>query len=371
MKIGIITFHAADNYGAVLQAYCLQEIVKSIGHEVKIINYAKPSQIDADALYPIHNGAKRLIKRLLMLPHHFNRKRRAFGFRLFRARYLDLTMWYSDSANLVELQKKFEAFVAGSDQIWNTTKEVDKSDAYFLAFAEEQNRKIAYAASIGEATESDLSGSASLMKHFDFISTREKRGSKVIGDITGAVIPVVLDPTLLIDRKVLLSISRKYPLKNRQYILYYTMDGFDKRKDNTDLLKRISYAYQLPVFVISPEWRKKGFQAILDADPCEFLWLIQKASLVCTNSFHGTALSIAFEKDFFVLEKYNGKDDRKKTTLSKLGLLSRMISDVSEIEEKCKEKINYTHVNQLLKKERKISMDFLKRALGERNLADE
>jgi hypothetical protein len=300
-----------------------------------------------------------------MIQYHRSRKAKAEKYKTFRKEHLNLTQRYLESNQLYFINDDFDAFIAGSDQIWNTTKKTDMSDAYFLAFADEKKLKIAYAVSIGEAMTNDLSKFADYIKCFGYISSRENRGASVIRSIVDTEIPVMLDPTLLVKRTVLTEITQNYLLGEKKYILYYTLDGHDNRNKNVDILKELSNILQLPVIVIAPEWSKKGFRNIFDAGPGEFLWLIQNAALVCTNSFHGTALSIALEKQFFVLEKYDGKDDRKLTILSRLGLTSRMFANVADVAEKLKDEIDYNHVNKLLERERQLSLDFLQRALGE------
>lgn len=152
MKAGIITFHGAYNYGAVLQAYALQQFLLSLNIECEIINFRTRSQMDFNSLYPKRNGVKSILKNLLMLKYDSERRDRKNLFEKFINENLYLTKnLYETEKNLYELNNIMDVFITGSDQIWNTNKKADINKAYFLNFVDSKKNKIAYAASIGSA----------------------------------------------------------------------------------------------------------------------------------------------------------------------------------------------------------------------------
>lgn len=370
MRAGIITYHSAHNYGAVIQAYALQKYVADKISECKIIDFRLKSQKDYYALYPIKNGKKRFIKSCLMLPYHRQRKKRRDKFELFIHNKLILTkMEYNKEENLIELNDFFDCFISGSDQIWNTTKHPDKSNAYFLSFAGQEKGKLAYAVSIGKAELTDLVLYKKFIKSYDMVSSRETRGSRILSELLQKEVPTLLDPTLLLEKKYFMDLIKGISIKYQNYIFYYSLDGFDKRKNHIKELKILSDRTGKQIVALTPEWPKheKTFISIISAGPEEFLALLYYADIVCTNSFHGTALSIAFEKDFYVLEKYDGKDDRKQSILEILNLKNRCIDSLEQIRDMFIETIDYEKTKKLLQKERKKSQEYLNLfLLGER-----
>ena len=359
MKIGILTFHRVYNYGAVIQAYCTQQIINDLGIRNEIIDYSIPQQKDFTDLYSKKNGLKRYVKTLLLVPFHKKRMLRKNKFDLF-INSLNLSKKsYIKAEDLYETNEDYDCFLVGSDQVWNVTKKAESSDAYFLDFVDEGKKKISYASSIGVATYDDLIDKKVYLKRFNAISCRESGGSKILGDLTGNVVQNVLDPTLLVDKKHLLSKMKKIELNS--YILYYSLDGFDKRTRNLDILRQISETFGLSIKFITPEWPcHRWGEDIIDAGPVEFLSLIRNASLVCTNSFHGTALSIKLETPFYVLEEKNIEDERKRSILKQLNLENRIISSVEEAKGITNYNMCFEEVNIKLEKLRKLSGAYLK-----------
>ena len=365
MLAGIITFHAANNYGAVLQSYALQEYIKSMNINCKVIDFRSKSQKDFNSLYPKRNGIKSIIKNILMLPYDSERKLRMNRFDNFRKKYLILTNTYKVEEELIELNNEIDVFIAGSDQIWNTTKKADVSKAYFLDFVENNKRKIAYSVSLGNAKKNDILSYQSYIRQFNSISCRETSAACIISGLLGHEIKTTLDPTLLVKNGFWEKLIKNISIPYDNYIFYYSLDGYDQRNRNVNILRKLAKKMNKKIVALTPEWpkREKNIFNVIDAGPLEFLKLIKNADLVCTNSFHGTALSISMEKDFYVLEKYDGIDDRKFGILEQLGLLDRMISEDVVINKMKINRIDYKKVNVLLNKKREDSMKYLSLAL--------
>lgn len=363
MKAGIITFHAVYNYGAVLQAYSLQKVFSDLEIESEIIDFRRKEQVDYTSLYSKRRGVKSYIKNMMILPFHNKRKKRMLKFDEFiNNELVKSDKIYTSEEELSNVNDIYDVFFTGSDQVWNTRKDKDYSSAYFLDFVDESNtNRYAYAASLGVSEKEDLVMQENMLKKYKKISCREKRGADIVSDIIGENVDLVLDPTLLVDRKHLSKYVKKSDI-NKPYLFYYSLDGFDKRKNNFDIIYELANKFNLEVKLVTPEWvysRKKSKQYI-SAGIEDFLSLIANAELVCTNSFHGTALSIKFNKNFYVLEKYDGKDDRKRTVLEELGLLDRNISSITDVDEIKDYRIDYENVNCQLERKREMSLTYVK-----------
>lgn len=367
MKLGIITFHAVYNYGAVLQAYALQKVFSDLDVDAEIIDFRRKEQVDYTSLYSKRRGIKSFIKNIMILPFHNKRKKRMINFDMFIDKELvksdDI---YTTEEALARTNDIYDVFFTGSDQVWNTRKEKDYSSAYFLDFVEANNsNRYAYAASLGVSEKKDLVNQEQMLNKYKKISCREKRGVDIVSEITQKDVELVLDPTLLVDRKHLDKYVKESEI-NKPYLFYYSLDGFDKRKNNLDMIYALAKKFGLEVRLVTPEWvytGNKGEQCIT-AGIEDFLTLIANAELVCTNSFHGTALSIKFNKNFYVLEEYDGKDDRKRTILEEIGLLDRCISNMASVENISDYKIDYEDVNSKLESKRDKSLAYVKECLA-------
>ena len=226
MKIGIMTFHGARNYGAVLQAYALQQFLLSFDLECRIIDFVSEPLKDYTGLYPKRNGWRSVIKNLLMLRYHSPRVAREKNFEEFINGFLLLTdRHYTFEEELYSLNDEIDVYVVGSDQVWNTTK-AETGSAYFLEFVNEKKKKIAYAVSLGNAGRDDLTLYENSIRKFDFISCREQSGAKVLSQLTGGDIRTVLDPTLLVKNEIWEDLTSQLPPLYKDYIFYYSLDGF-------------------------------------------------------------------------------------------------------------------------------------------------
>lgn len=377
--IGILTFHRVYNYGAVIQAYSMQKIIESYGYECEIIDFSKRIQFDYTNIISFHNGSKRFLKTLILLPAVLGRMKRKRRFDEFINKSIKLsTNRYENEDQLRKSNDLYSAIVVGSDQIWNINKSSDFSAAYFLDFAADKCSKIAYAPSIGSVSYEKLLPYRELIKRFNSISCRETGGAAIISKIINYKVPVVLDPTLLVNTGIIKKTATtvigqndqtvsKYKSKQEKYLLYYSLDGFDKRKNNCELLKAIKKKYGLSIKFITPEWpfhNKNVGEDIIDAGPKEFLNLINNASLICTNSFHGTALALKFNKPLFVLEDKGVKDERKRSILEQVGADSRIISNISELDRFSDYSMDYSEINKRIDNLRKSSENYLLQALN-------
>lgn len=336
MKIGILTFHNADNYGSVLQAYALKNFVESLEDvtECSIVNFMPPNQEKLYAVYLKNNSLKNVIKNLRAFCFRKLLKNRKESFKKFRQSRLKINDAASEFKSVEERRlSDFDAMIVGSDQIWNPRSN-DFSLFYFVP--EFNGKKIAYAPSFGNGTINDFEKDSiretvgNALRAFDYVSARETSGVSIIDQLSGKKAITVMDPTLLIGDKWN-EVASDYE-KDEKYIFFYAIDY---NPEAIEMVKKTSKKTGLPVKVIFSSNRVyrtlgKGFDWVKATSPEDFLGLIKNAQLVLSSSFHGTAFSVIFRKKFYALEAHrNGaiyKDQRIHNLLSKIDLEDRIIT---------------------------------------------
>jgi hypothetical protein len=369
-KVGILTFHAAYNYGAVLQAYALKEKIKSLGYDCRIINFRTKKQIKK---YSVINTSKinkaTLAKNIQNIFYAKQIKKRNSNFEKFIGNSLDVypKNWI-DEESLENTIKEFDFVVCGSDQIWNISEKVDdKSMCYFLDY-KGNFKKISYAASFGDSIkdiEEEKERFLPLLKDFSNISVRENDAQEFLNG-NGIISELTLDPTLLMNKEEWKKVIKDVKI-NEPYILYYSVNS---RKYSIDLTKRISKelgGIKVINLVLHPKSAFSGFENKIDYAPEEFLALINNAKMICTNSFHGTVFSIIFEKPFVAMfdmkDEKIVKEQRKYTLLKELGLEDRIYTSKSEINIQEMLKVNYKESKERLERLRNKSLKYIKESL--------
>lgn len=347
MKIGIITFHWATNYGAVLQAYALQKYLAKEGYNVQIIDYVPKSV--------------RTKQKLIAL------KNRDFAFFLqekllyeFRKQYLNLTeKKYSSHKSLIKGKFDFDTIIAGSDQIWNESftlrGEGKVTLSYFADFAADNVKRIAYAASFGfhTPTEQYIETVKQEMRKFYAISVRETDGVDIVAahDLKCCV---VCDPTALLtkqDYKEIIKNNRIEGCKVFAYIL---------RENQEEAWKTAKYVGA----VYGEDIVEKKYIGSME----DWLSSVLQSSIVVTNSFHGVMLSIIMNKPFIaLLINGSGMNSRITTLLEKTGLTSRLAEHFSEenINKIVAADIDWKEVNQNMSELRLTGINFLRQVLRE------
>ena len=361
MKIGILTFHCAVNYGAVLQAFALKEYLKGLGHDVYIVDYRPKYLLSPYRVFrwdiwpkPIKDKIRHLFRELFIAPIRWKRRKVFFQFidKYLNPYKLDLNDRLND----------FDMFIFGSDQIWNK-KITDGYDlVYFGDFpAAKQKKLIAYAASMGDNAPDivDSEFLKSKFKFFDKVGVREE-ATTVVFNSWGITSAHVVDPVLLLGasgfRRLIINSAPK-----RAYLLLFTL----RREDYAVPISRmIASSFGLDVIEIvshKESVRNKNLKQSLS--PLEFISYFYNASYVVTSSFHGTVFSILFEKDFITVKHKNIQMDRMESLLKSLGLLNRLISDDAVDFEKAP--IDYNSVNHKCSQLRDESILFLDNVLHE------
>ena len=339
MRIATITCQHVYNYGATLQAYALQAYLESLGHEVEIIDYRLPVHVRYEIFTPypqgrVYEAVRRIpLLRYVVCPYR-NRKMwltwgRKKGFDSFDRHYLHLSPHiYRTIEGLRQNPPYADIYIAGSDQIWNTHSENGKSPAYYLDFGPEHVRRVAYAASL--ATSEIAPGWEEFVKEevskFDAVSVREKTGVELLRRLGISNVCQVLDPVFLLSREEWLrmaGMAKGYDKIRHPYVFLYDFLGNDNKIRG--FAKRMAKECGLKIVSVNDfERRDYADININDAGPLEFLSLLSGAQCVISNSFHATAFSVIFQKDFYTFGLVGHHNSSRMTDfLSGLGLGGR------------------------------------------------
>lgn len=361
MQIGIITFHFVSNFGALLQAYALCHAVESLGHNVRIIDFIPQGHAKgASLISTIRSGIVGVI-------NYKNRQRKHKRIATFREQHFKLTdRRYTTVKDINDNPPVFDAYVCGSDQIWNP-EHFGVLSPYFLDFVPNGNGiKLSYAASFGgeslDAAFKYLIGQ--YLRRIQYISVREATGIPIVREVAGREAIEVMDPVFFISPHewgTLLGHPFSGP---SDYILLYTMES------NYQLLESVRYlAKRRHMQVIHLSWgirKHRGVDRVINnAGPLEFIELIKNASYVCTNSFHGIAFSIILNKPFLVVP-HKSRNTRILNLLEKLDLTSQMVTDNHSLYQLVERNLEYdaNKSTRLLHNAIDSSFDFLQKAIG-------
>lgn len=360
--VGIITFHRAINYGAILQTYALHKTLDNLKVENQVIDYYCDF-IEKFYIPKNHSAIKRkgqskykyLIKRILV-SGTVNKKRKSFY--KFGEKYLNLSKPYRTYEELKSANNDFSKFITGSDQVFSPTC-AGFDGAYFLTFA--NHDKYSYAASFGgnQLPEDKKEEYGKRFSDFNRFSVREAYGLDILKEY-GKDGVVSLDPTLLLDFEEWDKIAE--PIKNDKYILIFNVNH---PISDIDFAKKLGKEKGYKVLFISDSFLNKidGVEKITAVSPGQFLSYIKNAEYVVTNSFHGTVFSIIFGKKFFVElnSSASGKtkrNHRAEGIMNILGISGREIINCKN--DHIEDEIDYKAVKETIKKERVNSIRYLK-----------
>ena len=369
-KVGVCTVYTGYNYGSALQAVATKEMLRQLGYSGEIIKLSGSIAPGRDI---------RLKKLLIMVARslrHFHEAKGTLGAYTRAGKELSpetkqrfdefystdvCPSFYSETAlKRCAKGEKYIAFLCGSDQIWNaTTYYVDPF--YYLLFAPERKR-IAFAPSFGRDfvppyNRKQIKRNVSAIPE---LSVREESGEQLIYELTGRKAQTLIDPSLLLNRQEWTGLLHLRQPERNEYVLAYFLDEpSEKAKRMLSRLRGKGYTILALPYIREAKW----FDDCICAGPKEFLEYLLGASAVCTDSFHGAAFSLNFEKEFYCFEReYGGtanQSTRVTSLLKKVGLTARFDPD----EGADMEEIDYTQCREVLKIEREKSKEFLLRAL--------
>lgn len=359
MKIGILTYHRAENYGALLQAYALMTYLRSLGHDVSFVDYWPKYHSDYFKIFSWKVFKRRSLKgKILMfsnliLPTKHIRKHRLQRF-IHEKLGLSKNPRYTDENDTTE---KYDVVFYGSDQIWRKQNldGVGFDKWYFGAHNVVASKKIVYAGSMGtiNTTVDDDDFVKGMMSNFEIISVRENDLKSYLQRL-GVESLQVIDPVFLLTKEQWRRIKTPSILNNK-YILFYNLLNSAKARNFAD---RLGKEKGMPVIEINKKTMMgKGY--VRNASVEMFLQLIDDADYVVSNSFHGVAFSVIFEKQFYAVGM-GEKSSRVVSLLSALDISNRYIEDGLSFSQT---DINYERVKNSLKQFKEFSVAYIKNAI--------
>jgi len=358
-KIGILTWHHYSNVGSNLQAIAMQNIFSTPKIEAQFINY-RPHYFE-----PWYRNLIRLVCGTISdsFPHALPEMLR-FRAYSFQRKYMNQSELIIAPEKLTDVVKRYDAIICGSDQIW--APNVYKKE-YLLSFVPDEIDKYAYGASIGlNSIPSDLIDNYRMyLKRFALIGVREAQGAKIIRGIIPECsdrIYDVLEPTFLVPVSYWNGIAKK-TISDENYLLCYFLGDNEWQREYVSGwakehgLKLIVYsAYDSDIRIADLHIKYTG--------PCEFIGLVQHASHIMTDSFHGMVFSIIYNKQFNVFYRFNEDDpicqnSRVDNLIDKFGIQQVVVKE----KEKNNHTVNYDKVNPRVEKEVSRSKEFVSRIL--------
>lgn len=320
-KVYTVTFQRALNYGAVLQAYALLRYLDEKGVDAEVIDYA-PSYFLLQTYRPA-KGIKKTI----------DKYKKFKKFKAFRQKHMKLTPKAYYSFKSLKNLPKADAAVCGSDQIWNynlTDKNFDPT--FFLDFAPEGTKRIAFAASAGSIRIKDFGSKVKgYLEAFHSIGTREENLAQDVKEVASNTSPVVVvDPCLLI--KDYTPVFDEELLPKHEYVVSYVVGSGEMLSRFNQHIAQFKQNNNIQVIHLGAKPISAADQNILNIGPSDWVTFIKNAKYVITNSFHGTAFSINFEKNFiFVPHVISNLNARQTTLLNNVGLIDRMLNEEDEL----------------------------------------
>ena len=310
--IGILTYHFAHNYGAMLQAYALKQYLINSGHDAEIINYC-PEKIKRQ--YSIGKGTVTQKNFWWKPQSNLRRKIQYALFEEFRSKML------SDNPEiepdqLGDYSRKFDTIIVGSDQVWNTAINFDDPN-YFLEFADQNTKRYGYAISLGsiKMPKSMRELIDRNIDCFNRVSFREKTAVSFLDEIYKKEYPITCDPVFLLGTEDWNELIKKPASRiPEKFILYYSLQDDENLKS---AVMQTAEKERLPIVSIHPLCKKDGVADfnLNNVGPREFLWLIKNSEFVASNSFHATAFSIIFRKKA-IIRPHPVLGDRNKDLLN-------------------------------------------------------
>lgn len=343
MKIALLTYFAADNYGATLQAYATVKALEKCGHEVGLINFVIPEPVSSFA------------KKIMLYPKHIK-------FERFRDKYFHrLTRSYKTIAELQSDPPKADCYLVGSDQTWNPDISDQMAQGFFLAFGGKDVIRASYAASFGKDKWEDTKWINSedvkrLLSDFDFVSVRETSGIKLLSEQFGVENATqVLDPVLLFEEYPELTGKIASSDEIILYKLVNSAEFYTKCRD-------VGHHLSLPLRSIGSLRRIKGIRCGYPESLEEWIRRIAGAKYIITDSFHGTVISLLYRKQFVSCVARPERVTRLKSLLDILELSDRFIpidNEYKSIVDKLQEPIDYNCVLDKLNDLRELSFRYI------------
>lgn len=388
LRAGIVTlYHRNCNYGGLLQAYALQRVLARKGIDAEVLNLNLPfskckSYVNKFKHYSLHRSlsiVKRTLATSLFASEDLKTKMREHQRAFSQFEELIPHSELITGESFIKQATGYDILIAGSDQIWNPgvwedcllLKGIDGSAV----------RKVSYAASMGCTTinQADESYLEEALRDYYAVSMREPKGKEIVSRVYDGTVSLVLDPTLLIEQKEwveLLPIGNKQP--HDPYALIYLVNKECRHIDRSIIackeagLQCVVIPLDPKSFVKANDYRDDSEVRFLVAcSPNDWLNYLVNARVVLTDSFHGLAFSVIFNKAFWCFEETgfspdSNKEDRREAFLSNTNLVDRIITADMQIGNQMLDiPVEFSIATSYLEKNRIASLDYIDRCLSE------
>lgn len=349
MNIAIISLPLHQNYGGILQSYALQEFLVQQGHNVTLLDRRR-NHSDENIGSRIYNYISQDIL-------HRNVQK-------FISQHIHRSPKITSQSSLNEIAKDFDAVIVGSDQVWRLSMIKGVETNYFLDFVPDSCRKIAYSASFGttqwEGTDVLTKKIVPLAKRFDAISVRESDGVDMCRNLFGVEAVHTVDPVLLHKKEFYVSTLLDSDNSEENGLFYYFLGPNEEKRQGVEML---SDRLGLTPFSVTPKWKFRigKFEFSSVPGPKDWVDSFRRAKFILTDSFHGVAFSIIFNKPFVVLPHKSGGLSRIHSVLSQFGLESRLHNSetLGRLTNDELMNMDFSKVNDLVDQARAFSAEYL------------
>lgn len=379
-KVGLCIVYRNHNYGGILQSYATLMKMDELGIDYEIIDYqhpsnfeyfknAFPSLINKVTIYSkFRSFRKKVVKRF----HSQYRKNESIRNEKFTSficeRFTKVSKPIRDYSDLRDYAERFSDIIVGSDQMWLPSGL--GTGFYNLMFAPDNCNKIAYASSFGVSTipKNQIEKTKEYLSRINYISVREESGQKIIKQLTGREVPVILDPTMIVSKEQWDECIPNRMIVKGDYIFCYFLGNNPNQRAE---VKRLSQETNLKIvtlrhideFIRSDE--TFGDIGLYDVGPEEFINLIRHAKYICTDSFHGSVFSIIYHKQFISFNRFadgaNSRNSRLETLFHNIGISRRFKIDIIQ---EMLAPIDYDKVDSRLSLLRSASHKYIVEALN-------
>ena len=364
MKLGLLTFHTAANYGAALQAYAFEKFLTDKGYDCEYVNYVNESRAHEYSMtWHIYDCLKhrKLSSAAAYLAGSPFMTLRKWRFNRFYDKYVRKTeKVYRDSKEAEELNNKYDYFIVGSDQVWNPVCNGDDA-AFLLDFVKDSKKRVSYSPSFGMTEVDDVHKEifADNLKKFAHIGVRETVGQQIVRELTGRESMLCLDPVLLLSKEQWEEVMPKKCKKESFVFSYTNRDSQTRDFFNTGYQLNGRKHYVLSRYTKPGDFLNIHVRVKYCMSPQEFIWVVNNADMVVSASFHCIAMSIILNRPFVAITTGDeGKDERLLNLLRTLGLQDRMLKEGMTVEE-VNAPIDYKLVNERIEQMKKQSVDYL------------
>lgn len=373
-KIGYVSVRNY-NYGSLLQAFALQQYLVQHGIDNELIFYVKRNMFkqfmrlfNVPLLKAKIGVWKRKVRIAVNPKLKYNFKERNAAFYDFFTNKMICSRPYIGRTALKKGTANYSAFILGSDQVWNPMNY--GVDFYTLTFIPREKLKVTYASSFGISSipSTQYKGTCNFLRRIDNISVRELSGQKIVKDLIGREVPVVVDPTLLFNSVQWDKLLSEKRICSEQYIFCYFVGNNMAHRIAVKMLAkemglRLVFIPHVDEYV--PEDNEFVDNEFAHVGPSEFVNLIKYANFICTDSFHATLFSIQYHKKFVVFDRYKeGQKGNMNTRLASilgiLGLQNRRLNKYDEtVLSQIAEDIDYEAVDKRLDAFKQNSYEYL------------